>query len=466
MLQQTSPSYALTVRVEYDNDVGMLGRLTSVIGNLGADIGAVDVVRTTRATTTRDVSFLTNDEEHSRDIIQAVREIDGVDVIHVSDRTFLMHLGGKFEITPKFPIKNRDDLSMAYMPGVARVARAISENPQDVSNLTIKKNMVAVVSDGSNVLHLGDVGPFAALPVLETKVLFHKEFAGNNAFPLPLQVKNVDEFLQAVKAIAPAFGAIHLEDISSPACFEIEERLNAELDIPVLHNDQHGTAIVVVAALINSLKILDKMPGNLRLVINGAGPAGLACGRLAKLFGVADIIFCDPHGAIHSGRDDLNPSLKEVAETYNPRQFTGSLAEALVDTDVFIGFGRRTVLTRDDIARMSDDAVVISVAHPEPDVAPESITDVARIIATGRSDLPNQMNNMLCFPGFFKGLLQVRATKVNDAMKLAAAHAIANVIGRAELSEDYIIPGIFDKRVAAAVAEAVAGAAKNSGVAR
>ena len=466
MLQQTSPSYALTVRVEYDNDVGMLGRLTSVIGNLGADIGAVDVVRTTRATTTRDISFLTNDEEHSRDIIQAVREIPGVDVIHVSDRTFLVHLGGKFEITPKFPIKNRDDLSMVYMPGVARVARAIAENPQDVANLTIKKNMVAVVSDGSNVLHLGNVGPFAVLPVLETKVLFHKEFAGNNAFPLPLQVENVDAFVEAVKAIAPAFGAVHLEDISSPACFEIEKRLNEELDIPVLHNDQHGTAIVVVAALINSLKILDKAPSSLRLVINGVSPAGLACGRLAKLFGVADIIFCDLNGAIHSGRDDLKSSLKEVAETYNPRQFAGSLPEALVGANVFIGFGRRTVLTRDDIARMSADAVVISVAHPEPDVDPASIADVARIIATGRSDLPNQMNNMLCFPGFFKGLLQARASKVNDAMKLAAAHAIADVIGRDELNDDYIIPGIFDKRVPAAVAEAVAGAAKNSGVAR
>jgi malate dehydrogenase (oxaloacetate-decarboxylating) len=466
MQQQTSPSYALTVRVEYDNDVGMLGRLTSVIGNLGANIGAVDVVRATRTRTTRDISFLTNDEEHSRDIIQAVREIPGVDVIHVSDRTFLMHLGGKFEIKPKIPIKNRDDLSMVYMPGVARVARAISENPQDVFNLSIKKNMVAVISDGSNVLHLGNVGPFAVLPVLETKVLFHKEFAGNNAFPLPLQVENVDQFVEAVKAIAPAFGAIHLEDVASPACFEIEERLSAELDIPVLHNDQHGTAIVVLAALINSLKILDKTPGNLRLVINGPGPAGLACGRLARLFGVADIIFCDAGGAIHQGRDDLNPSLEVVARLSNPRQFAGTLAEALVDADVFIGFGRRTVLTREDIARMSRDAVVISVAHPEPDVDPESIADVARIVATGRSDLPNQMNNMLCFPGFFKGLLQSRAAKVNDAMKLAAAHAIADVIGRDELSEDYIIPGTFDRRVATAVAEAVAGAAKNSGVAR
>lgn len=466
MLQQTSPSYALTVRVEYDNDVGMLGRLTSVIGNLGANIGAVDVVRATRTTTTRDISFLTNDEDHSRAILEAIRGIDGVDIIHVSDRTFLMHLGGKFEISPKFPINNRDDLSMVYMPGVARVARAITENPQDVTNLTIKKNMVAVVSDGSNVLHLGKVGPAAVLPVLETKVLFHKEFAGNNAFPLPLQVKNVDEFVHAVKAVAPAFGAIHLEDVASPACFEIEERLKEELDIPVLHNDQHGTAIVVVAALINSLKILDKTPDNLRLVINGPGPAGLACGRLARLFGVADIVFCDPQGAIHDGRDDLKPSLKAVVQHYNPRQFTGSLAEALVDADVFIGFGRRTVLTRDDIARMNDDAVVISVAHPEPDVDPGSIADVARIIATGRSDLPNQMNNMLCFPGFFKGLLQVRASKVNDEMKLAAAHAIADVIGRDELSEDYIIPGVFDKRVAAAVAEAVADAARKSGVAR
>lgn len=464
MLQQISPSYALTVRVEYDNDVGMLGRLTSVIGNQGADIGAVDVVKATRTTTTRDISFLTADEDHSNDIIQAVRKIAGVDVIHISDRTFLMHLGGKFEITPKVPIKNRDDLSMVYMPGVARVAKAISEAPSDVFNLTIKKNMVAVISDGSNVLHLGNIGPCAALPVLETKVLFHQEFAGNNAFPLPLQVDDVDQFVQAVKAVSPAFGAIHLEDIASPACFEIEERLTSELDIPVLHNDQHGTAIVVLAALINSLKILDKAPGNLRLVINGIGPAALACGRLARLFGVHDIIFCDPNGAIHQGRDDLKPSQEIVARLSNPRQFVGTLAEALVDADVFIGFGRRKVLTKDDIALMHSDAVVISVAHPEPDVDPESITGIARIIATGRSDLPNQMNNMLCFPGFFKGLLQSHATKVNDAMKLAASHAIADVIGHDELSEDYIIPGIFDRRVASAVATAVANTAKNTGV--
>jgi len=462
MLQQVSPSYALTVRVEYDNDVGMLGRLTSVIGNQGANIGAVDVVKATRTTTTRDISFLTNDEEHSRDIIQAVREIPGVDVVHVSDRTFLIHLGGKFDIAPKVPIKNRDDLSMVYMPGVARVARAITEAPEDVFNLSVKKNMVAVISDGSNVLHLGDVGPLAALPVLETKVLFHKEFAGNNAFPLPLQVDDVDAFVQAVKAAAPAFGAIHLEDIASPACFEIEERLTEELDIPILHNDQHGTAIVVLAALINALKILDKAPSSLRLVINGPGPAGLACGRLAGLFGVKNIIFCDTSGALHSGRDDLNPSLQAVARHSNPDGFAGTLSEALAGADVFIGFGRRTVLTRDDIARMGNDAVVISVAHPEPDVDPESIADVARIVATGRSDLPNQMNNMLCFPGFFKGLLESRAARVTDAMKLAAAHAIADVIGRDELSEDYIVPGVFDKRVPAAVAAAVADAAQRN----
>jgi len=433
-----SPSYALTLRVEYGNSLGMLGRITSTIGEHGGDIGAIDIVKSTRQAITRDITFSASDYDHGRDIIGAVRALGNVDIVHVSDRTFLMHLGGKLEVRSKVPIKTRDDLSMAYLPGVARIAQSIVEDPQDVFNLSIKKNTVAVISDGSSVLNLGDVGPFAALPVMESKAILLKEFAGIDAFPICLDVADEDEFVAAVKAIAPSFGAIHLEDIKSPRCFNVELRLDEELDIPVFHNDQHGTAIVVLAALINALKIVGKAPEKLRAVINGSGAAATATAKLLQSYGVPDVVVC-----------------KEV-----------NVAEALVGADVFIGFGRRTELKTEDIAAMNSDAIVLMGAHPRPEIEPELIADIARIIATGRSDYPNQINNMICFPGFFRGLLDARARGVNDAMKLAAAHAIADVIGRDELHEDHVIPGVFDRRVATAVARAVAEAAKASGMAR
>lgn len=436
--RRPSPSYSLTLRVEYPNQAGMLGRITSVIGEQGADIGAIDIVNSTRQVMTRDITFSAADYEHGRSIIAAVRGLGNVDIVHVSDRTFLLHLGGKLEIRPKVPLKSRDDLSLAYLPGVARIVQDIVNDPQDAFNLTIKRNSVAVISDGSGVLNLGDTGPSAALPVMESKAILLKEFAGVDAFPLCLDVADEDAFVAAVKAVAPTFGAIHLEDIKSPRCFSIEERLTAELDIPVLHNDQHGTAIVVLAALINALKIVRKEPATLRVVINGAGAAGTATCRLLQRCGIQEITVCD--------ESNLKASLRGA--------------------DVLVGFGRHNMLEVEDIAAMHSDAIVFMVAHPQPEIEPEAITEVARVIATGRSDFPNQINNMLCFPGFFRGLLDARARAVNDEMKLAAAHAIADVIGRDELHEDYIIPGIFDRRVAPAVATAVANAAHDTGLAR
>jgi malate dehydrogenase (oxaloacetate-decarboxylating) len=461
-----SPSYSLTLRIEYENTVGMLGRITSVIGESGGDIGAIDIVKTTRQTITRDITFSATDEAHAKAIIVAVRAIAGIDVVHVSDRTFLLHLGGKLEIHSKVPLKTRDDLSMAYVPGVARIAEAIAEDPQDVFNLTIKRNAVAVVSDGSEVLNLGNVGPEAALPVMESKAILMKEFAGVDAYPLCLDVSTADELVAAVKALAPGFGAIHLEDIALPHCFEVEERLAETLEIPVFHNDQHGTAIVVLAALINSLKIIGKAPAALRVVINGATAAGIATARLLLSFGVRDVIVCDENGALHGGRGELNGVLAALARETNPRGQSGDIGQVLAGADVFLGFGHGSNIDPQFVRGMNVSPVLLSVAHPRPEIDPESVRDVVRIYATGRSDFPNQLNNMLCFPGFFRGLLEARAKRVVDEMKLAAAQAIADVIARDELHEDYVIPSVFDRRVAKAVASAVAEAAQNCGVAR
>lgn len=462
----TSPSYSLTLRIEYQNQVGMLGRITSVIGTQGGDIGAIDIVKTTRETITRDITFSASDETHGQTIITAVRAIDGIDIVHLSDRTFLLHLGGKLEINSKVPLKTRDDLSMAYVPGVARIARAIAEDPNDVFNLTIKRNTVAVISDGSELLNLGDAGPEAALPVMESKAILLKEFAGVDAFPLCLDVANTDEFVAAVKAVAPGFGAIHLEDICSPRCFEIETKLGEILDIPVFHNDQHGTAIVVLAGLINCLKITGKAPGALVVVINGATAAGVATARLLLTYGVRDVIVCDESGALHAGRENLDDVLQSIAKNTNPRGLTGGIGETLAGADVFLGFGHGSNIDPQFVFAMNESPIVFSVAHPRPEIDTEAISGFARVIATGRSDFPNQLNNMLCFPGFFRGLLDARAKSVNDTMKLAAAQAIADVIGRDELHEDYVIPSVFDRRVAKAVATAVGKAAQATGEAR
>ncbi len=464
MASRPSPSYSLTLRVEYSNRLGMLGRITSLIGEQGGDIGAIDIAASGKGAMTRDITFSAENVEHGKQIIEAVRELGDVDIVSVSDRTFLLHLGGKLEITPKVPVKTRDDISMIYTPGVARIVEKIVENADDAFNLTIKKNTVAVVTDGSEVLGLGAAGPQAALPVMEAKAILFKEFAGVDAFPLPLDVSTDEEFVAAVKAIAPAFGAIHIEDIAAPRCFRLEKMLFAALDIPVFHNDQHGTAIVALAGLINALKIIGKSPQSLRVVINGAEAAGVATAQLLLAYGVRDVILCDENEVLSATQDD--ETLREIAAQTNPRAVSGTLTEVLKGADVFMGFGHRTVVEPSAIEAMNVHPIVFAMANPQPDVDPNRIQGIARVIATGKSDFPNQINNMLCFPGFFRGLLDARATKVNNEMKLAAATAIAGVIGPDELHEDYLIPSVFNRRVASAVARAVVKAAQDSGAAR
>lgn len=454
----------MTLRIEYPNQVGMLGRITSLVGEMGGDIGAIDIVQTTKGAMTRDITFSASDIAHGDRIIAAVREIGDVDIVGVSDRTFLMHLGGKLEVHPKHPIKTRDDISMLYTPGVNRIVEKIAENADDAWNLSIKKNFVAVVTDGSEVLGLGAAGPQAALPVMEAKAILLKEFAGVDGFPMPLNVQGDDEFVAAVKAISPVFGAIQLEDIAAPRCFRLERRLSEALDIPVFHNDQHGTAIVTLAGLMNALKLVGKVPSKMRVVINGAEAAGVATAFLLHAYGVRDIIVCDENGILARQQED--ETLYDLAQKTNPNNVAGSIEDALKGADALLGFGRRRMLEPDAIRAMSDDPIVFAMANPYPEVDPAGIDQIARVIATGKSDFPNQINNMLAFPGVFRGLLDARARGINDSMKLAAAAAIASVVGGDELNEDYIIPSVFNRRVAPTVAKAVAKAALDSGMAR
>jgi malate dehydrogenase (oxaloacetate-decarboxylating) len=459
-------SYSLTVRVRIINTPGMLGKVTSAIGAEGGDIGAIDIVEV-GSQVTRDISFKASDEAHGQRITERIRGIEGVTVVHVSDRTFLMHLGGKIEVKGRVAVKTRDDLSMAYTPGVARVCMAIHDDPEKAYTLTIKQNTVAVVSDGSAVLGLGDIGPNGAQPVMEGKALIFKEFAGVDAFPLCLNTKNVDEIVMIVKAIAPVFGGINLEDISAPRCFEIEERLQRELDIPVFHDDQHGTAVVVLAALINALKVVGKKLPDARIVFTGAGASGIATAKLLMLEGARHIISCDRAGAIYRGRkENMNPMKQWFAEHTNPEGVRGSAGDALKGADVFIGLSGPGVVSLKDIQTMNRDPIVFAMANPTPEIMPEEAGPYVRVMATGRSDYPNQINNSCCFPGFFRGLLDVRARSVNDEMKLAAAHALAGIVADSERNEEYITPSMFDPRVVSTVAAAVSDAAVRTGVAR
>jgi malate dehydrogenase (oxaloacetate-decarboxylating) len=445
----------------------MLGKVTSAIGKGGGDIGAIDLVEVGKGTITRDLSFNASDERHGQQIVERLRAIEGVTVLHVSDRTFLMHLGGKIEVVGKIAVKTRDDLSMAYTPGVARVCMAIHHDPEKAYTLTIKQNTVAVVTDGTAVLGLGDIGPSGAQPVMEGKALIFKAFAGVDAFPLCLATKDVDEIVTIVKAISPVFGGINLEDISAPRCFEIEERLQRDLDIPVFHDDQHGTAVVVLAAVLNALKVVKKKLPEARIVITGAGASGIATAKLLMKEGAKHIIGCDRAGAIYKGRTENMNSMKQwFAEHTNPRRIRGTAGEALVGADVFIGLSGPGVVSLKDIKSMNRDPIVFAMANPVPEIQPEEAGAFVRVMATGRSDYPNQINNSCCFPGFFRGLLDVRARRVNDEMKLAAAHALANIVAKSELSEEYITPSMFDARVVPAVAAAVAEAAVRTGVAR
>jgi len=460
-------SYSLTLRVKIQNEPGKLGEIATMIGNVGGDIGAIDIVSVGKDHLVRDITVNASSEKHDKEIVRAVSQIDGVEVLQTSDRTFLIHIGGKIETVSKIPLKTRSDLSMAYTPGVARVCEAIHEDPEKAYNLTIKKNCVAVVSDGTAVLGLGDIGPAAAMPVMEGKAQLFKEFGGVDAFPICLDTKDPDEIVRTVKNIAVAFGGINLEDISAPRCFEIEDRLKEELDIPVFHDDQHGTAVVVLAALLNSLKIVGKRMDEIKVVVNGIGAAGVACSKIVMAAGVKNIVGCDTTGAIYSGRTENMNWVKDwYARNTNPEKIQGSVHDAIRGADVFFGLSVPGVLTVEHLKTMAKDPIVFAMANPIPEIMPEEASGHVAVMATGRSDYPNQINNVLCFPGIFRGALNCRARQINEEMKLAAAKAIAEIIAPDELNPDYVIPSVFDRRVGEAVARRVEEAAHATGVAR
>ena len=466
--EPTEPlGYTLTLRVEAQNRPGTLGKITSTIGEFGGNIGALDIVDVGKGKIIRDITVMLREVGRVQEIVKALKGIEGVRVINVSDKVFLAHLGGKIELKSRVPLKTRDDLSIAYTPGVARVCMAIRENEEKAFTLTCKKNMVAVVTDGTAVLGLGDIGPRAALPVMEGKAVLFKEFGGVDAFPVCLDTKDEDRIVEIVKAIAPSFGGINLEDISAPRCFSIEERLREELDIPVFHDDQHGTAIVTVAALTNALRIVKKDFEEIRVVFSGVGAAGIAVSKILMASGVRHIIGCDKTGAVYRGRvENMNFMKDWFAEHTNSEGLRGTLADALEGADVFIGLSGPGVLTVEMLKKMARDPIVFAMANPEPEIRPEVAQPYVRIMATGRSDYPNQINNVLAFPGVFRGALDCRARSINEEMKKAAALALANLIPKSELSEDYIIPSVFNKRVAKLVAAAVMKAAAQTGVAR
>ena len=466
MARNPSASYSLTMRLEIPSGPGTFARVASAIADARGDVGAIDLVRVTKEHTIRDITVSAADADHGQQIVDAVRSVDGINLVNVSDRTFLMHLGGKIEVANKVPVKTRDDLSMAYTPGVARVCRAIAADVDKARALTIKQNTVAVVTDGTAVLGLGDIGPQAAMPVMEGKAMLFKEFAGIDAWPLALDTKDTDEIIAIVKAIAPGFGGINLEDIAAPRCFEIEGRLRHELDIPVFHDDQHGTAVVVLAGLLNAAKLVRKRMDELKVVLVGVGAAGVAVSRLLREAGVQNIVGCDRDGALYAGKKGLTGIKKWYAKNTNPDGFRGSAEEALSGADVFLGLSGPGAVTVEAIRSMADDAIVFAMANPTPEVPPEEIEDYTRVIATGRSDYPNQINNVLCFPGMFRGALDSQATTINDEMNLAAARAIAAVISEDELHEEYVIPSVFNKSVVEHVAAAVADAAIRTGVAQ
>jgi malate dehydrogenase (oxaloacetate-decarboxylating) len=460
-----SASYSLTMRVHLPRHPGAFATVAGAIGAAGGLLGAIDLVRVGTHGVVRDVTVNAADSLHGQRIVDAVRALPEISVESVSDRTFLLHLGGKIEVQPKIPIRTRDDLSMAYTPGVARVCLAIHEQPSRAYALTIKRNTVAVVTDGTAVLGLGDIGPEAAMPVMEGKAMLFKEFAGVDAFPICLDTKDPDEIVAIVRAIAPGFGGINLEDISSPRCFEIERRLRAELDIPVFHDDQHGTAIVVLAAFFNALRVVGKRAEDVRVVVVGVGAAGKACSDILLGAGVRDLVGCDIGGVVHEGRSDLDVVGRDYAARTNPRGVDCSTNEALRGADVMIGLSGPNAVSPEAVRTMAPDAIVFAMANPTPEVAPEDIEGDVAVIATGRSDYPNQINNVLAFPGVFRGALDARASEINERMKIAAGEAIAAVVAEDELSAESIVPSVFNRDVAPAVAAAVAEAARETGVA-
>ena len=453
------PGYSITVRVEAPPSASAAGDLTGAIGRVGGVITAFDVVESHTDRIVVDISCNAVSANHAKDITDALEAMPGVAVRKVSDRTFLIHLGGKIEVSSKVALRNRDDLSRAYTPGHARVCESIAANPEDARRLTIKRNTVAVVTDGSAVLGLGNLGPAAALPVMEGKAALFKKFAGVDAWPVCLDTQDTEEIIRAVELIAPVYGGINLEDIAAPRCFEIEARLREKLDIPVFHDDQHGTAIVVVGALRNALRVVDKDIEDCKIVVCGVGAAGSAIIRLLLHKNPGDVIAVDVNGIVHQGRDDLDENLRSVAESTNRDGMTGRLHDALVGADVFIGVSAPNLFGAEQVATMADRAVVFALANPDPEVDPMEAQKHATILATGRSDYPNQINNVLAFPGVFRGLLDAQARGISDAMLLAAANAVADVVDGDRLNASFIVPSVFDPAVATAVADAVRKAA-------
>ncbi len=463
---QPSVSYSFTIRLAIENKPGMLAKVLNEIAEHRGDPGGVDVVKVKGKYKIRDITVSARDAKHSREIVEAVRQIEGIKVKYVSDRVFLLHIGGKISIKNKVPVDTRDTLSMAYTPGVARVCKAIARDKSNAQSLTIKQNSVAVVTDGSAVLGLGNIGPEAAMPVMEGKAMLFKEFADIDAYPICLDTQKSEDIINAIKWMSPGFGGINLEDIGAPRCFEIEKRLKEELDIPVFHDDQHGTAIVALAATINALKVVGKKMSDVKVVVVGIGAAGSAISRILVEAGVKELLACDIDGILNRDEmENLDANKKWVAQNTNPHNRKGSLLDATQDADLIIGVSGPGTIPVEAVQQMGKDPIVFAMANPDPEIMPEKIQGIARIIATGRSDYPNQINNVLAFPGIFRGALDAKATDINEEMKLAAAYAIANCIAEEDVGEEYIIPSVFNKRVVRLVAEAVKEAAFESGAA-
>jgi malate dehydrogenase (oxaloacetate-decarboxylating) len=453
-------SFSLTIRFQIPNRAGKLADITQAIAKAGGNIGQIDLIDQSRKIVVRDFAIDAASETHAEEIIEAVSHLDDISVLNVYDRTFHIHKGGKISVTSRLPLKNQSDLAMAYTPGVGRVCRAIADHPEKVYDFTIKGNTVAIVTDGSAVLGLGNLGPEGALPVMEGKAMLFKEFAGIDAFPVCLATQDTDTIVETVKNLSPVFGGVNLEDISAPRCFEIEARLQKELNIPVFHDDQHGTAIVTLAALINALRLVKKSLDDVKIVMNGAGAAGVAIARLLKESGAGHIVLCDSKGIVSGDRQDLNNQKRQFATDKG-----GSLADAMVGADIFLGVSVPGVVTPDMVRSMAKDPIVFAMANPIPEIQPELISQDVAVMATGRSDYPNQINNVLAFPGVFRGALDCRATSMTTTMYREAAEAIASLVRSSELDREHIIPSVFDERVASTVASAVQHAARHEGVA-
>ncbi|MDQ0889811.1 malate dehydrogenase (oxaloacetate-decarboxylating) [Paenibacillus sp. V4I9] len=457
---------SMILRLEIQTEMINFSEVVIAISQDGGDLVAIDVIQTTKYCSVRDLTVNIADSIDTNRIVETVKTLKGVKLINISDRTFLLHLGGKIEMKLKVPIQNRDDLSRVYTPDVARVCMAIHEDQRKAFSLTIKRNTVAVVSDGSAVLGLGNIGPYAAMPVMEGKAMLFKQMADVDAFPICLDSQNTEEIIRSIKLIAPAFGGINIEDISSPRCFEIEERLKKELDIPVFHDDQHGTAVVLYAGLISALKLVNKSIDQIKIVVSGIGAAGISCSRILLAAGVKEIIGVDRVGILVDKETYENPMWNWYAQNTNPGRIRGSLKEALVGADVFIGLSTGGILSREGVMTMASQPIVFAMANPVPEIYPDEIEDIASVIATGRSDFPNQINNVLCFPGIFRGALDCRATTINEEMKLAAAEAIASVISDKERNKHYIIPSVFNQEVVKLIRDNVIEAAIRTGIAR